>query len=274
MKIGLALGGGGARGFAHLGVVKALHELNVPIYCIAGTSMGAIIGGIVAAGREEQAHKWVSIPDWKKLPRLFFEIGLPWRGLLRGRRIEAFLRDMIPSTTFRDLKIPFATVAADCKTGEEVVISTGNVVSAIRASMAVPGVFHPVEIGGRILIDGGLVNPVPVDVCRSLGAEAVIAVDITPDSSELTYDAKSISVFDTVEATLRICATQLTRAKERISPADLMLQPRLRDVMFFDFRSAHELVVQGYEYAMRRRRDILDLVEQPAEEGALCRFVS
>ena len=177
-KIGLALGGGGVRGFAHLGVVRALRQLGVDIHCIAGTSMGAIIGGVIAAGAEQNADRWVEAPDWKKLPSLFLELCFPWRSLIRGRKIERFLRDTIPIGNFSDLKMPFAVVATDYNNGSQVVLQEGDVHTAIRASMSIPGVFEPIDIGGCVLVDGGLVNPVPIDVCRALGADSVIAVDV------------------------------------------------------------------------------------------------
>ena len=256
-QVGLALGGGGARGFAHLGVVKALRQIGVPIHCIAGTSIGAIIGGAVAAGVVEEAERWVNVPDWKKLPSLFLEFCLPWKGLIRGRKIERFLRETIPSGRFTDLKMPFAVVATDYNNGSEVVLQNGDVHTAIRASMSIPGVFDPVEINGRVLVDGGLVNPVPVDVCRNLGADRVIAVDINANRTRFARrNMADVTILDAFDAMFTICTNRITEAKLRDSPADLLICPDLRDIMMLDFRDVRELVAQGYEYAMSRREDI------------------
>ena len=267
VKIGLALGGGGARGFAHLGVAMALRQLNVPVHCVAGTSIGAIIGGVIAAGVEDEAMKWVDVPDWKKLPRLFFEVCIPWRGLLRGRKIEKFLRRTIPASDFSDLKMPLAVVATDYNSGGEVVISSGDVHTAIRASMSIPGVFNPVALNGQVLVDGGLVNPVPVDVCRSLGADVVIAVDINANKSLMAHRSISdVNIFDALDMMFTLCTNRLTQTNLAKHPPDLLLSPPLRDIMMLDFRHAKELVAQGYEYAMLRRGDIRRIAqEQPAE---------
>lgn len=256
-KIGLAMGGGGARGLAHFGIVKALHQLGVSIYCISGTSIGAIIGGIIAAGVEDRADEWLNIPDWRKLPPLFLEICLPWRGLIRGRKIERFLRETIPSGSFTDLKMPFAVVATDYNNGSEVVLQDGDVHTAIRASMSIPGIFYPVEINGRILVDGGLVNPVPVDVCRQLGAERVIAIDINSNRARFARrEMSDVNILDAIDVMFTICTNRMTEIKLQEFPPDLLLCPELRDIKMLDFRNARELVAQGYEYAMLRRDDI------------------
>lgn len=260
MKLGLALGGGGARGFAHLGIVRALHELNIPIYCVAGTSIGAIIGGTVAAGAEEKAYQWINMPDWVKLPKLFLDVRLPWQGLIHGSRIVDFLSQTIGAQTFRDLRMPFAAIATDYNSGEEVVLTSGDVIKAIRASMSIPGVFKPVKIGERILMDGGLVNPVPVDVCRSLGADKVIAVDVNAESlRNATRNIDAINIIDAVDAMFTICSNRIARSRDRECMPDLLLCPKVRNIKLLDFRGARELFVQGYEYAMLRRSDIRKL---------------
>ncbi len=256
-KIGLALGGGGARGFAHLGVVRALRQLGVQIHCVSGTSIGAIIGGVVAAGMEDLVDNWLNVPDWKKLPSLFLEFGLPWRGLIRGRKIERFLRETIPSGCFSDLKMPFAVVATDYNDGSEVVLRDGDVHTAIRASMSIPGIFYPVEVNGHVLVDGGLVNPVPVDVCRSLGADRVIAVDINSNRTRFAQRKLSdVNIVDALDMMITICTNRMTELKMREFPPDLLLCPELRDINVLDFRNARELVAQGYEYAMSQRNEI------------------
>lgn len=257
VKVGLALGGGGGRGFAHLGVVKALRQLGVPIHCIAGTSIGAIIGGAVAAGSEDVVMQWADTPDWKKLPRLFLEFHIPRTGLLRGRKIEEFLRQNLPAGEFSGLKMPFAVVAADFNTGNEVVIRDGDVPAAIRASMSIPGVFDPVLLNGQMLVDGCLVNPVPVDVCRSLGADVVIAVDINASKSKVSRrKIEDVGIIDAVDTMFTIYTNNLTRRNLIAHPPDLLLCPELRDIIMLDFRDVKELAAQGYDCAMLRSDDI------------------
>ena len=140
-KIGIAFGGGGARGIAHLGVYQRLVELGVPVHCIAGTSIGAIVGAIVSSGNLQPALDWCSEPDWKKLPRLMLETSLTSKALTPGRRVEELLDSLIAAKDFKDLKIPFAAVATDLHTGERVVMKDGDLLSAVRASMSIPGVF-------------------------------------------------------------------------------------------------------------------------------------
>lgn len=261
LKVGLALGGGGARGFAHLGVAMALRRQGVPIHCVAGTSIGAIVGGVIASGVEDDAMRWVSVSDWKKLPQLFLEVCFPRKGLIRGRKIEQFLRQTIPAGRFSDLKMPFAVVATDYNNGEEVVIRDGDVHAAIRASMSIPGVFNPTVANGQVLVDGGLVNPVPVDVCRSLGADVVIAVDVNAIKSRVVRRGiDDINILGAFDAMFTICTNRLTQMNLVRHPPDLLLRPALRDIMMLDFRDVRELVAQGYEHAMMRREEIRRVV--------------
>ena len=160
-----------ARGLAHLGVWQRLDELGVPIHCIAGTSIGAIAGAIIAAGRIQEALAWCAQPDWKKLPPLMFGNRLSSKALMQGRRVEKLIARLVGVQTFDELSLPFAAVATDFHTGEPVVMREGDLLSAVRASMSIPGVFRPVERDGHILIDGQLVDPVPVAACRAMGAE-------------------------------------------------------------------------------------------------------
>lgn len=250
-KLGLALGGGGARGLAHIGVIKALKELNVPIHYVTGTSIGAIIGGAFAAGIMEKAEKWVSAPNWKKLPKLFLDLHLSKKALIRGDKIEKFFREMIPAKSFEELDLPFAAVATDLMTGEEVVIRDGDVHMAIRASMSIPGVFCPLERNGKVLVDGGLVNPLPIEVCRDLGADKVIAVDLNcRGQSEPIKAYGALNVFSIIDETFRVV---MNIAQKRHFPAptpDIVLQPPVGDISILDFHKADTLVNIGYEYTI------------------------
>lgn len=176
-RIGLALGSGSARGLAHLGVIRALAEAGIEIGCIAGTSMGALIGAIHAAGKLEALEATFKDFDWKKTVT-FFDVVLPKSGLIDGARVSELVRAHIHTDAIETLPMPFAAVATDIVSGDEVVIRAGDVIDAVRASISVPGIFTPLRRNGRILVDGGLVNPVPVSAARALGADIVIAVDL------------------------------------------------------------------------------------------------
>ena len=177
-RVGLALGSGGARGWAHLGVLQALREKGVQVDVIAGTSMGAVVGAFLAARREEVLRELAENLDWRRLRQFFWEVSLSRSGLTDGRRLLEEFQRMLGIREFRELDLPFRAVATDLDNGDEVVLSSGNLLQAIRASISIPGLFSPVALGRRTLVDGGLVNPVPVSVVRDMGAQMVIAVDV------------------------------------------------------------------------------------------------
>ena len=176
-KVGLALGSGSARGLAHLGVIRAIEDAGIEVDFIAGTSMGALIGAIYAAGKLDELEATFLALDWKKTVS-FFDVVLPKSGLLDGARISELARAHLHADVIEELKKTFAAVATDIVSGEEIVIRSGDAIEAVRASISVPGIFTPVRSNGRILVDGGLTNPVPVSVSRAMGADFVIAVDL------------------------------------------------------------------------------------------------
>lgn len=186
-KIGLALGSGGARGFAHLGVLRALNEAGIEPDVVAGTSMGALVGMGLAAGQVETMTEVVTHLDWRKTLRYFVEARIPHSGLIDGERVLDFIRQFVRDRKIEDLAMPYAAVATNLASGAEVILDSGETAAAIRASIAIPGLFTPVHWKGGLLVDGGLVNPVPVNVVRAMGADVVIAVDavhfepLTPD---------------------------------------------------------------------------------------------
>jgi len=178
-KVGLALGAGGARGLAHIGVLKALEEESIPIDMIAGTSMGAVIGALYAKLRKANIlERMVLETNWKQLVRLVDLNLLARKGLVHGQKVKELLSSLIGDVKFEDLEIPLAVIAADAQTSEEIIFNEGSVIEAVRASISLPVIFTPVKWGNRFLIDGGIVNPVPVDVLRNMGAEVVIAVNV------------------------------------------------------------------------------------------------
>ena len=176
-KIGLALGSGSARGWAHIGVIQALSEAGIHIDYIAGTSIGSVVGAVYASGNINTLREVVLQLDWKQIA-YFFDVVLPKSGLIDGKKLSAFVRSHVNRINIEDLPIPFCTVSTDLTTGEEVIIQSGDIIDAVRASISVPGIFTPVKKNGAFLVDGGLVNPVPVSVTRQMGADFVIAVDL------------------------------------------------------------------------------------------------
>ncbi|HAF71031.1 MAG: Phospholipase, patatin family, putative [Acetothermia bacterium 64_32] len=189
-KIGLALASGGARGAAHVGVLKVLEREGIKPCAIAGSSIGAMVGGAYAAGAsvERIEQEWLNT-NLPKVVRSFLPT-FPRAGLSSGGELRKYLRSMFGDLRIEDLKIPFAAVATDIDTGEAMVLREGPLVDALRASTAIPGIFFPVGWKGRFLVDGGLVEPLPVRICRELGAEIVIGVDITPRPRPTTAERR------------------------------------------------------------------------------------
>ncbi len=182
-KVAIALGSGSARGLSHLGVIRALREAGVHIDLVAGTSMGALVGAVFAAGHVEELEQAYRQFDWRRIAGLF-DVVFPKSGLLDGRKVAEFVRGFIDTPDIASLNTPFRAVATNLETATEVVIDHGSVVDAVRASISVPGVFTPVRRDGALLVDGGLINPVPVSVARAMGADIVIAVDLNHDIAD------------------------------------------------------------------------------------------
>lgn len=179
-RIGLALGSGSARGLAHIGVLRALKEAHITVDMVAGTSMGAVIGAVFASGKIDGLTAKLLDLDWQSIVALLDPV-FPRSGLIDGQKIAEFVRAHVPSARIEDLLMPFAAVSTDITNGEQVVATAGDLTEAVRASIAVPGIITPLRSNGRILVDGGLVNPVPVSVARAMGADLVIAVDLNHD---------------------------------------------------------------------------------------------
>lgn len=243
-KVGLALGGGGARGLAHIGVLKALKEESIPIDLIAGTSMGAVIGALYAKERKvDILEKMVLETDWKQLVRLVDLNLLPGKGLVHGEKIKELLRSLIGDARFQDLEIPLAVVAADVQTSEEIIFHEGSVIEAVRASISLPVIFTPVKWGDRFLVDGGIVNPVPIDVVRNMGAEVVIAVNVIPSPSQREQRNSAKERSGPRITSLRLENTRLADAKRKI---DNVLLKNKNRVKVFD-KPFHILKSKVYE---------------------------
>lgn len=251
-KVGLALGGGGARGLAHIGALKALQEAEIPVDCIAGTSVGSVIGTLLALGYDWQRMKHLAEQTkWSDL------VGVSWpdKGLMQTKKLERFLEELTDSRSFDDLDAPFAVVGTDITNGEAVVLSHGPIAPAVRASCGVPGVFEPAEIGDRLLVDGGLVNEIPGDVVRELGADVVIAIDLNADR---TRNKRPENIFDVLFYSMNILIAGTSQTGK--TSADVTIEPDLHGFGYADLSRLDEAIGRG-ERAMREKLDeILTLV--------------
>jgi NTE family protein len=217
-KIGLALGSGSARGLAHIGVTRALKDAGIHVDYVAGTSIGAAIGAVYASGKLDSLQDAYLAMDWKKIA-YFFDVVFPKSGIIDGKKVTDFMRDYVHSDNIEELPLPFKAVATELNSGEEVVLETGDVIDAVRASISVPGMFTPVRRDGRVLVDGGLVNPVPVNVVRAMGADIVIAVDINHgivEGKALAPQAKSQPDTDLLQTLSLLGSERYRFAMERI----------------------------------------------------------
>ncbi len=253
-KVGLALSSGAARGAAHVGVLEVLEEEGIPIDMIAGTSAGALIGALYARCRSAAEVGKIVANLASKRFTIFTDLTIPKTGLIRGKRLKDQLKSIIGDITFEDLGIPFACVATDIGNGGEVVIKHGSVVDAVRASISIPGMFSLVKWNGRYLVDGGLVNPVPVRLLKEMGADFVIAVNVVPDMRHRVYhpdkehskhidETKEPNIFNVLMRTIHIAAYQAVRAS--LEGADVVIEPDVAHVGFGEFGRVAECVFQG-----------------------------
>jgi NTE family protein len=179
-KLGIALGSGSARGWSHIGVIRSLQEAEIPVDVVCGASIGALVAGSLAAGFLDPLDRWARRLKWSHMIG-FMDVMIPRSGLVEGEKISGYLREILSDPMIENLPVPFAAVATDLKTGKEVWLREGSLIDAVRASMALPGIFTPCGRNGQWLVDGGLVNPVPVSLCRAMGADIVVAVNLNSD---------------------------------------------------------------------------------------------
>lgn len=282
--IGLALGGGGARGLAHIGVLKALDRAGIPINVLAGTSMGGIVGALYAAGMppgEIETSVLAAIGSITDLLALV-DLHISQNGLLKGNRVYDLVANRLgPQRTFASLRRPFAVVAVDTVTGREVVLDQGWVADAVRATMSVPGIFAPVEMGAYRLVDGGLLNNVPVDVARQLGGEFVIAVDVLPGfGANQPGEQPSVQrlsprfmprAYQELWHIEMIMISALTEYRLRDNPPDILIRPELPADMdvFVGFERPAVAIAAGElaaEAALPQIRARLGGLPEPAPE--------
>lgn len=238
-KTGLALSGGGARGLAHIGVLKVLERENVPIHFLTGTSAGGLVGAIYAAGHspEEIESEVLDLTAPRQLINLVDRVR-PRRGLLKGPKVMEYLDHWLGDLTFDQLDIPFAVVTVDLNTGKSVIIREGRLVDAVRATIAFPGVFSPVRQGDQLLVDGGLLENLPTGAARSLGADVVIAVDVATDERTMALLTGGLrrsplipdGLADLVEVLWRsmmVMTGEINRHSMEKAPPDLLIRPPL-----------------------------------------------
>jgi NTE family protein len=243
-KIGLALGGGGAKGLAHIGVLKVLEENHIPIHCIAGTSVGALVGGAYAAGVPvDEMIRLARKIQWSDLGR----VTISRLGFRDSTRMEEFLRKHLPVTTFDKVRIPLAVVATDICTGNPHVFTSGNLPRAIRASCAIPGYFTPVvDDEGRMFVDGGISVSLPVVPLKSLGAEWTIGVDVYPFSRLETPPTNLAQIYFQAVSIMGHSSANHWRQK-----TDLLIVPKLDGIGWDDLSRADEIIAAGVD-AMQR----------------------
>lgn len=291
--IGLALGGGVARGWAHIGAIKRLEELGVRPDIIAGTSVGALVGGFWLAGRLDALEAWARALTKTRM-LTYFDVMLNGSGIMGGKRLEKTLKQHLPSTNIEDLPGKFVAVTAELATGHEIWLMEGDLGEAIQAAYALPGVFPPRAVAGRWLIDGALVNPLPVSACRALGARVVIAVGLHVDAfgigvlerkekfgmlaedggAELEHASKgglteklmlrrlfhasdnAPGLGSVMLASFNILMDRITRSRLGGDPADVLVAPPVGHIPLLDFDRADELIEIGREAVDRAMPEI------------------
>ena len=268
-RLGIALGSGSARGWAHIGVLRALRQAGIEPDLVCGTSIGAFVGAAYASGRLDELEAWVASLTRRDVLG-FFDVSLGG-GLIKGERLLNFVTERFLHGSFADLERPFACVATDLANGREIWLKEGAIADAVRASIAVPGLFAPHPVGGRFLVDGGLVNPVPVSLCRAIDADVVIAVDLGMDTINLRLgkalpvnvqggwrrkvgnwlgrngngDAPRPSLPDVLTNSVAIMQGRISRSRMAGEPADVLVAPRLGQMGLLDYHRGVDAITAG-----------------------------
>ena len=272
-NIGLALGSGSARGWAHIGVIRALAEAGIEIRCIAGTSIGSLVGAAFALNKIDVLEDFARQLDWKQIVS-FLDVTFPRSGLIDGEKITDFFRGHVREINIEELPLSYCAVATDLATGRELVLNKGDLIEAIRASISVPGIFTPVKKNSGFLVDGGLVNPVPVSAARNMGADYVIAVDLNHDIVDKRSAAGIASVYSSVASVVvqppipkwRIAQDLTNRFNEFNSPALSQVRQWLhKDPVpsIFDVLTTSINIMESQITATRLATDSPDLLIQP-----------
>ncbi len=259
----VVFGSGGARGWAHVGVLKAFRELGFKPDIVAGSSIGAVAAAVYAVDALDDLLKFSEDFDWFKATQLFIEFGIHRGGLTEGRKVTDFLESIIKVENIEDMSIPFGAVATDLLTSEVVLFKSGPLIHALRSSISVPGIFTPVRSGTRFLVDGGLVNPLPMNVVREMGATHVVAVnvnnnlktasrEVTPEPTKRRKheDSLDMNLFDVFTRSLRIAEDKITIECIRNDPPDVLIEPAVGDISTMDFSRSADAIQAGYDAAM------------------------
>ena len=293
-KIGFVLGAGSARGWAHIGVLRALDAAGIKPDLIAGCSIGAVVGAAYAAGRLDQLEIWACSLDWKRMLRLM-DFGLRG-GLIKGKRVREVFREQFVEREFSELSVQFAAVATDLHSGQEIWLREGKVSTAVGASMAVPGLFRPVLHEDRYLVDGSVVNPVPVSLCRAMGADIVVAVDLGSDligryvredaraptqtatqgflgkllqrygklsEPQTELEMANPSLLETLMGSINIMQVRIARSRLAGEPPDVLLTPRLGHLGLLDYHRAEYAITEGREAVARMLPAIRNAIPAP-----------
>ncbi len=259
-KIALVLGAGASKGFAHIGVLKVLESNNIPLHMIIGTSAGSFVGSFYAYGYNGfQLQKMAMSIEKGDI----IDLTIPDNGFIKGEKLEEYVNKTLKNTTIEKLRIPFYAVATDIQSGQEIVFGQGNTGSAVRASCSIPGIFRPVKIGGKMYVDGGVVSPVAVDAAKRLGADIVIAVDVTAD-----IDTKSPEgTIDTILKSINIMYSEI--ANNQVSKADVLIKPKVGYIASGDFSKRHEAILDGEKAATEALPKIKAIIENLRQDGRI-----
>ncbi len=261
-KIAVVLGGGGSKGFAHIGVLKVLEAQKIPVNMVVGTSAGSLVGSLYASGKSAFQLQEIALKmnqdnvidyDWKI-----------WSGgLIKGDKLENFINSYVNNTPIEKLKIPFYAVATNIGTGEEIVFARGNTGMAVRASCSVPAVFQPLKFGGNTYVDGGLVSPVPVDVARRNGADIVIAVDISGGLNKSVPEG----IVESMKKSIDIMYQSI--AEYQIKHADIVIRPNMKNIGSTDLEKFNEAILEGEKAATLKIPELQKVIDRLKLEGRL-----
>lgn len=259
-KIAIVLGAGASKGFAHIGVLKVLESNKIPIHMIVGTSAGSFVGSLYAYGYDAyQLQKMSFSIERGDVVDLTF----PDNGFIKGEKLEEYINEKLQNTPIEKLRIPFYAVVTDIQNGQEVIFGRGNTGTAVRASCSIPGVFKPVRISDRIYVDGGVVSPVAVNAAKRLGADFVIAVDISSDVESTPPEG----TIETILQSINIMYSKLSSIQ--ISKADIVIRPKVGYISSSDFSKRHEAVLEGEKATVEALPDINNHINRLRQEGRL-----
>jgi NTE family protein len=259
-KIAIVLGAGASKGFAHIGVLKVLESNKIPIHIIVGTSAGSFVGSLYAYGYNAFQLQKMSFSIERGD---IIDLTIPDNGFIKGEKLEEYINEKLKNTPIEKLRIPFYAVATDIQNGQEVVFGKGNTGTAVRASCSIPGIFKPVKISDRIYVDGGVVSPVAVNAAKRLGADFVIAVDISSDVESTPPEG----TIETILQSINIMYSKLSSTQ--ISKADIVIRPKVGYIGSSDFSKRHEAVLEGEKATIEALPDINNLISRLQQEGRL-----